>query len=63
MSATPMRGVTACGCAVIATNVGGLPDVVYDGINGLLVEPEASSLANAINRLIEDKALRERLQR
>jgi glycosyltransferase involved in cell wall biosynthesis/peptidoglycan hydrolase CwlO-like protein len=53
----------ACGCAVIATNVGGLPDVVYDGINGLLVEPEASSLANAINRLIEDKALRERLQR
>lgn len=53
----------ACGCAVIATNVGGLPDVVYDGINGLLVDPEASSLANAINRLIEDQALRERLQR
>jgi len=52
----------ACRCAVIATNVGGLPDIVYDGINGLLVEPEASSLANAINRLIEDKALRERLQ-
>lgn len=53
----------ASGCAVVATNVGGLPDLVYDGINGLLVEPEASSLANAINRLIEDQELRERLQR
>lgn len=53
----------ASGCAVVATNVGGLPDLVYDGINGLLVEPEASSLANAINRLIEDHELRTRLQR
>lgn len=53
----------ASGCAVVATNVGGLPDLVYDGINGLLVEPEASSLANAINRLIEDHELRLRLQR
>jgi glycosyltransferase involved in cell wall biosynthesis len=53
----------ASGCAVVATNVGGLPDLVYDGINGLLVEPEASSLANAINRLIADHELRARLQR
>jgi glycosyltransferase involved in cell wall biosynthesis len=53
----------ACGCAVIATNVGGLPDVIYDGINGLLVEPNPRSISNAINRLIEDHALRDNLQR
>lgn len=52
----------ASGCAVVATHVGGLPDVIRDGLNGLLVEPDAISIANAINRLIEDRNLRERLQ-
>ncbi len=53
----------AVGCAVVSTNVGGLPDLVYDGMNGLLVDPDARSLANAINRLIIDKKLREQLQK
>lgn len=53
----------AAGCAVVSTNVGGLPDLVYDGMNGLLVDPDARSIAAAINRLIVDRQLRERLQR
>lgn len=53
----------ACGCATIATNVGGLPDVIFDEINGLVVNPTADDLAEAINRLIEDEALRKRLQK
>lgn len=53
----------AAGCAVVATNVGGLPDLVHDGMNGLLVDPDARSIAAAINRLIVDSQLRERLQR
>ncbi|HNO75682.1 MAG TPA: glycosyltransferase family 4 protein [Nitrosomonas mobilis] len=53
----------AAGCAVVSTNVGGLPDLVYDGMNGLLVDPDARSIAAAINRLIIDRELRERLQR
>ena len=53
----------AAGCAVVSTNVGGLPDLVYDGMNGLLVDPDARSIAAAINRLIVDSQLRERLQR
>ena len=53
----------AAGCAVVSTNVGGLPDLVYDGMNGLLVDPDARSIAAAINRLIVDRELRERLQR
>ena len=53
----------AAGCAVVSTNVGGLPDLVYDGMNGLLVDPDARCIAAAINRLIVDSQLRERLQR
>lgn len=53
----------AVGCAVVSTNVGGLPDLVYDGMNGLLVDPDARSIAAAINRLIVDRDLRERLQK
>lgn len=53
----------AAGCAVVSTNVGGLPDIIYDGMNGLLVHPNARSIAAAINCLIIDRELRERLQR
>jgi glycosyltransferase involved in cell wall biosynthesis len=39
------------GLPVIATRVGGLPDIVEDGINGFLVAPEnPAELAGAINR-------------
>ncbi len=41
------------GKSVIATRVGGLPDVIVDGENGLLVPPEdAHALAAAINRYL-----------
>ncbi len=40
---------------VIATNVGGLPDVVSDGITGYLVNPEdPNALAEAVVRLLSD---------
>ena len=44
--------------AVIATNVGGNPGLVYDERSGLLVPPgDPGGLAKAILRLIEDRAL------
>lgn len=52
----------ASGCAVISTNVGGLPDLIQDGYNGLLVSADAISIANAIDELICNKELREKLQ-
>ena len=52
----------ASGCATIATNVGGLPNIILDNINGLLVDPEAVAIAKAINFLIENPQERERLQ-
>lgn len=43
--------------AVIATTVGGLPNLVLDGFNGLLVKPGALALQQAIGRLVDDRAL------
>ena len=52
----------AVGCPLIATAVGGVPEVVRDGENGLLVPPnDASALAAAIRRFFEDDELRRRL--
>jgi len=49
----------AFGKPVVATRVGGLPDVVVDGQTGLLVPPsDARSLARAILALLKDPARR-----
>lgn len=47
------------GSAVVGTRVGGIPEVVDDGVTGLLVAPESpAALADAIARLLGDDALR-----
>ena len=47
----------AAGCPVVGANRGGIPDIVTDGLNGCLYEPEgadggASSLTAAVQRLL-----------
>jgi glycosyltransferase involved in cell wall biosynthesis len=52
----------AAGRPLVASRVGGLPDLVRDGENGLLVdEKDAEGLAAAIARLVDDAQLRSRL--
>jgi glycogen(starch) synthase len=52
----------AVGCPVIATAVGGVPEVVRNGENGLLVPPnDVAAFAAAIRRFFEDSELRRRL--
>lgn len=52
----------AVGCPVIATAVGGVPEVVRDDENGLLVPPnDPTALATALGRFFADGELRERL--
>jgi glycosyltransferase involved in cell wall biosynthesis len=52
----------ACGCPVIASDVGGNPELVRDGERGILFEPRnVDSLAEALRRMIEDPSLRNTL--
>jgi glycosyltransferase involved in cell wall biosynthesis len=54
----------AAGVPVIATRVGGIPDVVSDGRDGLLVEPrDPAALSAAIGALLDDPGERARLGR
>lgn len=66
-SLTEALGVTfleamAAGVPVIGTNVGGIPEIIQNGVNGLLVPAESpSAITEALNRLLADKQLRESL--
>ena len=52
----------AVGTPVIATDVGGVAEIVHDGENGLLVPPgDVDALAAAVRRLLGEHGLRERL--
>ena len=45
------------GVPCLASNVGGVPDIVHDGENGLLFEPTVDAVAQAMNRVVSDRAL------
>ncbi|GMU92769.1 MAG: glycosyl transferase [Candidatus Hydrogenedentota bacterium] len=52
------------GVPVVASEVGGIPEVVCDGVTGLLVRPrDATAIAAAVLALLDDAALRERMGR
>jgi glycosyltransferase involved in cell wall biosynthesis len=52
----------AYGCPIVITSVGGIPELIEDGVNGLLCRPgDPTCLAQKIRLLIEDPALRARL--
>jgi glycosyltransferase involved in cell wall biosynthesis len=52
----------AAGLPVVATRVGGVPEVVIDGVTGLLVPPrDPEALSETILRLLQDSDLRHRM--
>jgi len=50
-----------CGCAVVATAVGGITNMIIDGYNGLLCLPTAEQLQERLEMLIGDETTRLRL--
>jgi len=51
----------AMGVPVVSTPISGIPEMIDDGVHGLLVEGGAASLAEAIARLLTDAGLHARL--
>jgi glycosyltransferase involved in cell wall biosynthesis len=49
----------ACGCAVVASDVGGNPELIENGVRGLLFESgNAAALAESLTKLIDNESLR-----
>ena len=52
------------GLPIIATRVGGIPEIINDETNGLLIAPaDPQALAEAIIKLLQDKELAKKLAR
>jgi glycosyltransferase involved in cell wall biosynthesis len=57
-----MKEAMACSVATVGANIGGIPEAIDDGINGLLYEPDnPADLAQALNHLRTDPYLKQRL--
>jgi len=49
----------SCGTPVVASNVGGIPEIIHDNEDGVIIPPNKSTeLAHAIQRLLDDKKTR-----
>ena len=59
---TPLSLIQAgmAGLPVVTTNVGSVPEVVIDGVTGIVTDLDVQEIANALEKLATDKALRER---
>ncbi|MFL5449548.1 MAG: glycosyltransferase family 4 protein [Gemmatimonadales bacterium] len=51
------------GSSVVGTRAGGIPEVVHDGVTGLLAAEDPIDLANQLERMLNDQTLRARLTR
>jgi glycosyltransferase involved in cell wall biosynthesis len=52
----------SCGLPVVASRLSGIPELVEDGVSGLLVTPgDSDAIAAALRRLVDDPALRRRI--
>ena len=58
----PAAEAMGCEAPVVATDAGGLPEVVEDGVTGFVVpKGDANAIATAVDTLLSDPALRDRM--
>ena len=50
-----------CGIPIIASAVGGIPDMLENEVSGLLINPTLNELVDAMKRVIENTCLREKI--
>lgn len=54
----------ACGLCIVSTNVGGIPHLLEDGVDALLVPPnDPEAMAAAVRRILEESGLAVKLSR
>ena len=59
---TSIIDAMACGKPVVATSVGGIPELVVNGETGFLVAPrDHEGMARALTALLKDESLRQRM--
>ena len=59
---TSLLDAMACSLPIVATRAGGIPEIVEDEVNGLLVPPrDHTALARSIVRMLKDAGLRQRM--
>ena len=60
---TPLSLIQAgmAGLPVVTTNVGSVPEVVLDGLTGIVTGLDVQEIADALEKLVNDKALRAKL--
>jgi glycosyltransferase involved in cell wall biosynthesis len=51
----------SAGVPVVASNVGGLPEIIRHGENGLLVDNTPPAIAAAVRKLLDDPAFARRI--
>ena len=51
------------GLPVVASNVGGIPEAVENGVTGVLTDNDVASIAEAIRRVRADRGMRERMSK
>jgi glycosyltransferase involved in cell wall biosynthesis len=51
----------ASGLPIVATNVGGIPEILEDGKEGFLTKPDDKEIAEALAKLLGNKTMREEM--